>query len=85
MAIGSTLLACQEMLVAHIRILHAAPAQELKDAKLKVKDYIDRFTTWDPDTRVEQYSLLQFEWELAGDMDKWAAVEERMGKVLSLV
>ena len=60
------------------------PAQGLKDAKLKVKDYIDRFTTWDPDTRVEQYSLLQFEWELAGDADRWAAVEERMGKVLSL-
>ena len=72
------------MWVAHIQVLHAAPAQELKDAKLKVKDYIDRFTTWDPDTRVEQYSLLQFEWELAGDTDKWAAVEERMGKVLSL-
>ena len=61
------------------------PAQELKDAKLKVKGYIARFTTWDPDTRVEQYSLLRFEWELAGDMDKWAAVEERMGKVLSQV
>ena len=73
------------MWVAHIQVLHAAPAQELKDAKLKVKDYIDRFTTWDPDTRVEQYSLLQFEWELAADMDKWAAVEERMGKVLSAV
>ena len=60
------------------------PAQDSKDAKLTVKDYIDRFTAWDPDTRVEQYSLLQFEWELAGEMDKWAAVEERMGKVLSM-
>ena len=59
--------------------------QELKDAKVKVRDYIDRFTAWDPDTRVEQYSLLQFDWELAPEADKWVAVEERMSKALGLV
>ena len=58
--------------------------QDAKDAKTKVRDYIDRFTSWDPDTRVEQYSLLQFDWELATDKDKWLAVEERLGKALGL-
>ena len=59
--------------------------QDSKDAKTKVRDYIDRFTSWDPDTRVEQYSLLQFDWELASEKDKWPAVEERLGKALGLL
>jgi len=50
-----------------------------------VRDYIDRFTSWDPDTRVEQYSLLQFDWELASEKDKWPAVNERLSKALGLV
>ena len=59
--------------------------QDWKDAKTKVRDYIDRFTSWDPDTRVEQYSLLQFDWELASEKDKWPAVNERLSKALGLV
>ncbi len=58
--------------------------QNSKEAKIKVRDYIDRFTSWDPDTRVEQFSLLQFDWELASEKDKWAAVEERLEKALGL-
>ena len=58
--------------------------QSSKEAKIKVRDYIDRFTSWDPDTRVEQFSLLQFDWELASEKDKWAAVEERLEKALGL-
>lgn len=62
----------------------APSPQDAKDARTKVRDYIDRFTSWDPDTRVEQFSLLQFDWELAADKDKWLAVEERLGKALGL-
>ena len=46
--------------------------------------YIDAFTVWDPPVRVEQYTLLHFDWDVAGaGPDKWEAVAARIDKALA--
>ena len=57
--------------------------QGAAEDKDKVCAYIDTFTTWQPDKRVEQYALLHFDWDVAGEGEKWRAVLSRMDKALS--
>ena len=46
-----------------LRLPVSAGAQGSEADEAMVKAYIDRFTTWEPDTRVEQYMLLHFDWD----------------------
>ena len=48
----------------------------------RVRAYVDAFTTWDEPTRVEQYNILHFDWDISG-RDK-AAVVLRISKALGL-
>lgn len=54
--------------------------QRAVETKTQVCRYIDAFTTWDPTTRVEQYTLLHFDWDLGAD--KWQAVLDRINKAM---
>ena len=48
----------------------------------RVRAYVDAFTTWDELTRVEQYNILHFDWDISG-RDKTAVVS-RISKALGL-
>jgi hypothetical protein len=52
------------------------------DAELRerVRAYVDAFTGWDEPTRVEQYNLLHFDWDISGRDP--AAVVARIGRAL---
>ena len=60
-----------------------ACGQGAAEDKAQVCAYIDAFTTWQPDRRVEQYALLHFDWDVAAESEKWRAVLARIGKALS--
>ncbi len=52
--------------------------------KARVCRYIEAFTMWDSATRVEQYALLHFAWDLAAPGDaKWRAVVDRLDKAIA--
>ncbi|KAK9918176.1 hypothetical protein WJX75_001977 [Coccomyxa subellipsoidea] len=65
-------------------VMNPPAAGLLEDVHARLCRYIDLFTVWDESKRVEQYSMLHFDWSVAKD-GKVQAVLDRIDKVLATV